>query len=251
VRAADEIRGFLFYLVSRKEYRKRPENSQICHNAGRVSLPFPAIAFASAFLLAFSLPRVIGLSSDMKKHVFVALAFILLIARAAEAQSTDRAGIDKVLMRIFGDNNSFTADMLTTQTVHDESTSIPGKIACHAGNIRTETDLGNARSPRMRPENTAHLRAMGLGKTVEICRPNKKLTYLLYPDLAAYAETPLQNADLKPDSAFKVKTTELGKETIDGHPCVKNKVVVTDDGGNNYETTVWNATDLKNFPLKI
>ncbi|MEJ0089676.1 MAG: hypothetical protein WDM80_08035 [Limisphaerales bacterium] len=50
---------------------------------------------------------------------------------------------------------------------------------------------------------------------------------------------------------FKVATTELGKETVDGHPCVENKVVVTDANGKTSEFTVWNATDLKNFPVKV
>jgi len=37
-----------------------------------------------------------------------------------------------------------------------------------------------------------------------------------------------------------------------GRPsCVKNKVIVTDDKGDKHESTVWNATDLKNFPVKI
>ena len=45
--------------------------------------------------------------------------------------------------------------------------------------------------------------------------------------------------------------TELGKETVDGHPCVKNKTVVTDKEGNQHESLVWNATDLKKFPVKI
>jgi len=32
---------------------------------------------------------------------------------------------------------------------------------------------------------------------------------------------------------------------------VKNKAVVTDDQGNKTESILWNATDLKNFPVKI
>jgi hypothetical protein len=43
----------------------------------------------------------------------------------------------------------------------------------------------------------------------------------------------------------------LGREGVDGHLCVKNKVVVTDDKGVQHESTVWNATDLNNFPVKI
>ena len=48
-----------------------------------------------------------------------------------------------------------------------------------------------------------------------------------------------------------METTELGKDTVDGHDCVKNKVTVTDKEGKQHESTVWNATDLKNFPVKI
>jgi hypothetical protein len=32
---------------------------------------------------------------------------------------------------------------------------------------------------------------------------------------------------------------------------VKNKVVVTDKGNRHDEYTVWNATDLKKFPVKV
>jgi hypothetical protein len=32
---------------------------------------------------------------------------------------------------------------------------------------------------------------------------------------------------------------------------VKNKVVITDDKGQKSEVTVWNATDLKDFPVQI
>ena len=48
-----------------------------------------------------------------------------------------------------------------------------------------------------------------------------------------------------------MELTELGKETVAGHPCVENKVIVTDAKGGTNEFTVWNATDLKNFPVKI
>ena len=51
-------------------------------------------------------------------------------------------------------------------------------------------------------------------------------------------------------SDFKVETTELGKDTVDGHPCVKNKVIVTGKDGTPHESTVWNAMDLKNFRSK-
>jgi len=40
------------------------------------------------------------------------------------------------------------------------------------------------------------------------------------------------------------------RDIVDGHPCVKNKYIVTDNEGVKHESTVWNATDLKNFRSK-
>ena len=49
----------------------------------------------------------------------------------------------------------------------------------------------------------------------------------------------------------KLETTRLGEETIDGQPCVKNKVVITDAKGQKREALVWNATSLKDFPVQL
>lgn len=45
--------------------------------------------------------------------------------------------------------------------------------------------------------------------------------------------------------------TELGKETVEGHGCLKNKAEVSDKKGKKRDYTVWNATDQKKFPVKI
>src|SRR5207248_1768042 len=77
-----------------------------------------------------------------------------------------------------------------------------------------------------------------------------KVSYLVYPGLESYAVSPTAAVAGAPED-FKVETTELGKETVDGHPCIKNKAVVTDKQGAKHESTLWNATDLKSFPIKI
>jgi hypothetical protein len=48
-----------------------------------------------------------------------------------------------------------------------------------------------------------------------------------------------------------MELTALGKETLDGHACIRNKTVITDSQGHQKEYTVWNATDLNQFPVKI
>jgi len=60
----------------------------------------------------------------------------------------------------------------------------------------------------------------------------------------------MEKADLEAAEKSKVSTEKLGEETFDGHPCVKTKVTITSASGDRQELTVWNATDLKKFPIK-
>jgi hypothetical protein len=53
------------------------------------------------------------------------------------------------------------------------------------------------------------------------------------------------------DKTPKVSKTALGNETIDGHPCVKNKVTVTDSAGQVVEAITWDASDLRDLPIQI
>ena len=93
---------------------------------------------------------------------------------------------------------------------------------------------------------------MGIDKTVMISRPDLKVNYMIFPSLQAYCAMPATDPEAaKSQSDFKIELTELGRETLDGHPCVKNKAVVTDSEGNKHEATLWNATDLNKFPIKI
>jgi hypothetical protein len=60
----------------------------------------------------------------------------------------------------------------------------------------------------------------------------------------------MQPTDKDQEKEPKVESTAIGKETVDGHPCVKNKVTFSTDDGKQHEMTVWNASDMKDFPLK-
>jgi hypothetical protein len=113
--------------------------------------------------------------------------------------------------------------------------------------------MSEAKGGPMGAEGGAQMKAMGMGRTLIISRPDKQATYMIYPDIQAYLETPVEQdgENGSKNNEFKLQVTELGKETIDGQPTTKNRVIVTDDKGQSFEATVWNAKDLKNFPLKI
>jgi len=158
------------------------------------------------------------------------------------------------MAKLFGDNSAFSASMVMRGkgTSPDESITLPGNVAFAEGKSKFAMDLTQMKGGAMPPEAAEQMKAMGMDKMTMITRPDKKTAYVVYPGMSAYVEMPVRDQEsLKPPSDFKMETTELGKDTVDGHACVKTKAVVTDDKGNKHEYTVWNASGLKNFPIKI
>jgi hypothetical protein len=154
--------------------------------------------------------------------------------------------------KLFGDNQSFSAT-LEFQTTDPSSNAItmPGKISFDAGKSRFEMNMTEVKGGQMPPDAAAQMKSMGMDTMVSLSRPDKKTVYLIYPGLQSYVENPMPEKAAATGDDFKIETTEAGKETVEGHDCVKNQVVVTDKDGKKHESTVWNATDLKKFPVKI
>ena len=185
--------------------------------------------------------------------LLIALAFTS--AHAQFGRTPNTPNLSGSMAKLFGDNTAFSADMEMESTGGADAGpggTMTGKISFDQGKTRFEMDLANMKGGRMPPQATAQMKAMGMDKMVMISLPEKKVSYLIYPGLQAYAENPARDAETNVSPAdFKIELTELGKETVDGHPCVKHKAVVTDKEGKTHESTVWNATDLKDFPLQI
>lgn len=152
--------------------------------------------------------------------------------------------------RLFGDHSAFSAMMIMSSKVDGKDISMPGRLAFDAGKSRFEMDIGSMQGGDA--DATKQAKEAGMDKMIAISRPDKKLSYSVWPGFKSYMETALQSTDSASDPQdFKIETTNLGKENLDGHPCDKNKVVVTDKKGVRHESTVWNATDLKQFPIQI
>ena len=159
------------------------------------------------------------------------------------------------MAKIFGKNQAFTATAEVTIT--DKSRPAPMQMesayAVLKGNVRTEMDMTTMKGVNMPPQAVAQMKQMGMDRTISIYRSDKKLMYLVYPGLKAYCE--INPAEMKPtDKAEpkepKVESTVIGKDTVDGHPCVKNKVTITTDDGKEHEIIVWKASDLNDFPIQ-
>jgi hypothetical protein len=154
------------------------------------------------------------------------------------------------LKKILGDNKTFSAKMEIEATGPTGAPiKMPAKIAYNDGKSRMEMDMTKGGLPE---EMLAQIKAMGMAEMIIISRPDKKVAYMIYPGLKAYAEMPLPESESAENvSKYKVETKELAKESVEGQACAKNKVTVTDDKDKKTEFTIWQATDLKKFPVKI
>jgi hypothetical protein len=185
------------------------------------------------------------------------LAALLLIGFSAYAQMPGAggpAGMSSALTKLFGDVNAFTAkaQVQVLDTSEKEIASMPMDFSLLDKKIRVEIDMTQAKNSSMPPGAAASLKQMGMAQVISLVRPDKKLVYVIYPDQKVMMTMPLPEEDAEAAGKnAKTARTPLGKETIDGHPCVKNKVVITPDKGPAVEATTWNATDLKDFPVQI
>lgn len=198
-----------------------------------------------------------ALKGIMKKLVLsVALvAGLVLSTQSLLAQAGPPAGFNKTLMKIFGKNTAFsaTADIKVSEAKSDTvDTTLVMNMAYSEGKVRADVDMGNMKSAQLPAEALAQMKQMGMDKMSTIVLPETKKMLLIYPNLNSYTEMPMDKEEASAvDKEPKMEKTVLGKETVDGHPTVKHKVVITDDAGKKQEMTVWNATDLKDFPIKI
>jgi hypothetical protein len=164
------------------------------------------------------------------------------------------AGGSTAILKFFGSNNSFTAacTMKVTDQAGAELMSGEMKYSMLDAKLRVDTDMTKMKSAQMPPAAMASMKQMGMTEIVSIVRQDTKTMYLVYPGLEAYAKMALSAKDAAGfDKNGKLEFTKLGEETVAGHPCVKNQAVFTDDSGAKREATLWNATDLKDFPVQI
>ncbi|HEY3856116.1 MAG TPA: hypothetical protein VGO67_17130 [Verrucomicrobiae bacterium] len=192
------------------------------------------------------------------KHlaVFVALLFA---ASGVEAQMggamVQGPQFTGPMAKLFGDHQAFSATLAfqTEGGASGKSLTMGGSMAYLNGVTRFEMDMTKMQGANIKPQAMAQMKRMGMDKIIVVSIPEKKVTRMMYPSMNAYVESALPDASSSGSATtdYKLSVTEIGSDTIDGHPCVKNKVVVTEPSGTLHESTVWNAKDMDKFPLKI
>ncbi len=170
----------------------------------------------------------------------VGFASALIVGGAVHAQMPGGSSseLNATLPKLFGNNTAFTAkaEMRVLDKSQKETTSLPMGFFMLDGKIRMEMDMSRLKSSELPPTALASLKQMKLDQIVTISRPDKKSTLAIYPLLQAYVDKPMGKDEAAAvEKIYKLDKAKLGRETIDGHACDKNKVVLTDDQGKKQE----------------
>ena len=162
-------------------------------------------------------------------------------------------GVSTAMLKLFGANTAFTAraDVQVVDGGKAEQLRTPMTFAALDGRLRVEIDMAQIRGKELSPAAVASLKPLGLDRVVSLLRPDRKALFIVYPNAQSYVNLPMNQAEIAADKNLRLEKTALARETVDGHPCVKNQVVIKSGTNLVLTATTWNASDLKDFPVQI
>ena len=176
----------------------------------------------------------------------------LVIARA-QFDGPGSPGVSASLIRLFGTNFAFTAQVeyQLLNRSNKEVVNLPMSFARLDNRIRVEVDLARMKN-QAQPDALAQVKPLGMDQLVSILRPDLRVTCQVFSKLKAFVKLPMPpneaEAFVKP---AKMERTILGQEKMQGYSCTKYRVVAYDDQGQRHEATVWNAPELRDFPVCV
>jgi len=184
----------------------------------------------------------------MKQIAFVILGCLFLVSFSS-AQNLGGPAPDPcaALAKFLNHDVAFaaTAKVVSTGKKKSDNINVTMLFAVSGGNLRNEIDL--TKMSGMRASDLDGMKQMGMDKMVILKLGDKQAAYIVYPNLQSYCDMP---AGKKGFADGKVDKTELGSDTVEKHPCTKSKLTFTAKDGQTSEALVWEATDLKNFPIQ-
>ncbi len=158
------------------------------------------------------------------------------------------------LLQLFGEHKSFSSrvQLRMTDPSGKELVKTPMGLSLLDGNVRVEVDINQITSSNLDAEGLALFKKAGMDRVISILRPDQGKSVIIFPTAKAMATEPMSASDTASFAEkYQIKATESGKETLGAHACVRKQVSVTNSKGVRMEGTVWYATSLRGFPVKI
>lgn len=184
------------------------------------------------------------------------LAFLSVSAETALAQmpGVGGGGMNSAMIALFGSNTAFSAraEIRVVDRNQRQSEDMPFTYSFHNGKMRMDIDLAQFKSTDVPVQFLSTMKQYGMDQTTVIARPDRKLTWSIYPHAKSYVEIPMTKEEVSAQSAhYKFDKSPQGRDTVEGHDCEKIKVTLTDPKGDRTQATVWTASDLRSFPIQI
>jgi hypothetical protein len=193
---------------------------------------------------------------DSMKHLLKLTAGILFLAGNFLVQGQFRApgglppGFHHALLDVLAGSPSFygRAKIQMPNGPDKDPTTISCNIAVLSGDMRLETDSFEP-GPNLPATEAAQLRNM---HSISILRPDRNRMYMVFPEFRSFVEIAYcksTGTDAAPPP--KISKSPLGTELVGDQPCDKSQWNVTESDGEQYDITVWAATNSGNFPIQI
>lgn len=189
------------------------------------------------------------------KLALVLAALVSCLIEPARAQIPGgQSGFNPALLQLFGNHRAFTGstELRMLDRANTEVLKMPMSMQYLDGKVRAEVNLNTIKASELGEQSLALYKKAGMEQITSILRPDRKNSIVAFQPAKVLVQQAMSAEDSAAFSAkYTVKLTEVGRETIDSHPCVKNQVTVTSSTGQAVQGLVWHATDLKQFPVKI
>jgi hypothetical protein len=191
----------------------------------------------------------------MKKIVCIlfgaAICGVPVFAQMGGGAGPGSGSFDNGMEKLYGANPVFSATMFTAISGPQGPMTVKAKMVFDHENSWTEVNMADVQSSNLPPQAVQaaeQMKSIGMDDVVSITTADKKNAFIIYPRIHSYVDIAIPASPA--NSGFKMQATKMGEETVDGHPCIKNDVLITNSMQSS-DFTVWNATDLNSFPVKI
>jgi len=186
------------------------------------------------------------------------------LAISAQAQFYPPITFDPSVVKFFDESSAFSATMEVITKSNGKDDRWPVRVAVLKGMTRVDMDITQAEKSSKSQDDgiwrdyVNDMKKAGSAESASILNPRKKSVFTVLPRLKVYLQTPIADKDLDElKNRPKSEKVELGKETIDGFPCVKYKLTFNKDVMDVWRTwesptaIVWSANALKGCPIRM
>jgi hypothetical protein len=177
----------------------------------------------------------------------------LLWARPGSAQfadAIDARTLSTVLTNLFGTNTAFSsvADIELTTELSGRRLKLTAGCCRLDGSFRIYVDTDKLEGLKM----PGLAKRTGLGRVVNVVRPDKGAMFEIFPDAQSYIEKRIPAGPAEIKEAFQnLERKFLGEEVVARHPCRKYGLVAKQGNESAQIGTIWVASDLRDFPVQV